>query len=380
MPEAKVLIVDDEPMFQELLKAILAAERFQLSVASSGEEALELIEGIEPDLVLLDINLGELDGYETCQRLRQLAVTAEVPILFISSLTEPDDRLKAYGAGGSDYVSKPFNRQEVLTKVENLLKLKFERDMLQQQLQSSYSAIMDIQSSSAKIQSVSRFLQASMFCHDFDMFYRIFFRTIKELGCGSILLIRREGEEDLIRADSGQFSHLETEILAMSDKMDRIYQFGNNRAIYNWKNASLLVRNVDDMIDTLAMLMDGVEAGIKAIATESQLLDKVNTIEHENGRIKDQIYDLFQEMNISLKDTFLSLGLVASLSTDDEDRLADMVELFNGKINEKLSELSNNSHSMSQLINDLRTPPPELESLMQFEDENADDDSGIAFF
>ena len=57
-----------------------------------------------------------------------------------------------------------------------------------------------------------------------------------------------------------------------------------------------------------------------------------------------------------------------------------MVELFNGKINEKLSELSNNSHSMSQLINDLRTPPPELESLMQFEDENADDDSGIAFF
>ena len=183
------------------------------------------------------------------------------------------------------------------------------------------------------------------------------------------------------RSSTGDVSKLEKEIMQLAGGMERIHAFGKDRAIYNWSNATLLARQVGDLVDILAILMDGLEAGIKAIATESELLQRVKEIESQNSLIKDRIYDRFQEMSGTLKETFLSLGFVASLSDEDEDRLADMVDGFQYAVNGELEQLSANSQQMVHLINEMRTPPPELHSLMALpEDEQDAGNSGIAFF
>jgi hypothetical protein len=174
------------------------------------------------------------------------------------------------------------------------------------------------------------------------------------------------------------------EILNLADQgnLDRIHSFGNDRAIFNWAHATLLSRQVGDLVDILAILMDGLEAGIKAISTESILLSQVQELQANNSQIKDRIYDRFQDMSVSLRETFLSLSLVSSLSEEEDDRLSDLVDGFQKSVHKELGELSSNSDQMVALINELRTPPPELNSLMELPEGDSSDsgDSGIAFF
>ncbi|QEP43874.1 response regulator [Ectothiorhodospiraceae bacterium BW-2] len=377
MAEEKILIVDDDLMFQGMLQALLKS--YRLKVVASGEEALAEVEQFAPKLILLDINMEGMDGYETCRQLRQREVSREVPVIFISNMVALEDRMQAFGAGGNDYIGKPPDSSELIAKVEKMLQLQGERHRLQQELQQSYSLIMDLQQESSNLQSVSRFMQAGLFCHDLNDLFTLFFRTTRELGIGCALKLLLPDDHQ-IRADNGSISRLEREILEMAESFDRIYSFGHGRALFNWQYASLLVRNATDKLDIIAILMDGLNASMKAIVTENSLLEQVQRLESDNGEVKDRIYDLFQEMNISLKEAILSLG-VTSLTMDEEDKLNDLIDLFNGKINQQMDRLSQNNQGIFRLINELRQPPPELEELLrQSHDSEQQESGGIAFF
>jgi len=142
----------------------------------------------------------------------------------------------------------------------------------------------------------------------------------------------------------------------MSDSMDRIHSFGKDRAIFNWTNANLLVRNLGARIDLLAILMNGLDVSIQVILSEQKLLTMVSELEQQNEFLKDEISDLFGEMSHSLKDTFLSLGIIASLDPDEEDRLNDKVEVYHQKVETKLNKLSSNNQQIKNLIDEIRSP------------------------
>ena len=108
----KILIVEDDPIFQDISAAVFSS--YQLEIVSSGEEGVEIAQTFLPDLIVLDINLPEIDGYETCQQLRENSSTEQTPIIFISEYKGLEDRLKAYGVGGDDYFTKPFIPEEVV--------------------------------------------------------------------------------------------------------------------------------------------------------------------------------------------------------------------------------------------------------------------------
>lgn len=127
---ADILIVDDTPENLRLLSLILQEQGYQARKALSGERALRAVETVLPELILLDISMPEMDGYEVCRRLKANAVTAGIPIIFISALNQPMDKVTAFEVGGVDYITKPFQEQEVLARVENHLKL----DRMQRQL------------------------------------------------------------------------------------------------------------------------------------------------------------------------------------------------------------------------------------------------------
>lgn len=133
MYEADILIVDDTLANLQLLTSILKEEGYKVRPASSGAMALQAIDKKLPDLILLDIKMPEMNGYEVCEKLKNQLHTRDVPIIFISALNDIQDKVKAFDAGGVDYINKPFQFEEVKARVNTHLSLNaYQRDMAKQ--------------------------------------------------------------------------------------------------------------------------------------------------------------------------------------------------------------------------------------------------------
>jgi len=126
----KILVVDDYPANVKLLERNLRAAGYETVAAYDGEEALQQVEAQQPDLILLDIMLPKVDGFEVCHRLRANEATAVIPIIMVTALKETEDRIRGLEAGADDFISKPFDRTELLARVKSLLQIKYYRSML----------------------------------------------------------------------------------------------------------------------------------------------------------------------------------------------------------------------------------------------------------
>lgn len=115
----KILVVDDENVGRQLLEAILLPEGYEVVFGVNGEEALELTFSENPDIILCDVMMPKMDGFEVCKKLRADERSAHIPIFLITALDDRDSRIKGIDAGADDYISKPFDRLEILAKVKN---------------------------------------------------------------------------------------------------------------------------------------------------------------------------------------------------------------------------------------------------------------------
>lgn len=129
-----ILIVDDNPTNLSVLFEYLEESGYELAVAQSGEEALQQLEHVQPDLILLDVLLPGLDGFETCQHLKENPATAKIPIVFMTALANDIDKVKGFLAGGVDYITKPLHHEEVLVRINSHLQIqRLQRELTQHQ-------------------------------------------------------------------------------------------------------------------------------------------------------------------------------------------------------------------------------------------------------
>jgi PAS domain S-box-containing protein len=128
--KAVILVVDDISQNNDLLEAYLAPQGYEIIKAVSGEEALEKLDGKKIDLILLDVMMPGMDGFEVTRRIRQDPKTKMMPIILVTALKETEDRIKGIQAGCDDYISKPFNKMELLARVQSLLKVKAYNDLM----------------------------------------------------------------------------------------------------------------------------------------------------------------------------------------------------------------------------------------------------------
>jgi diguanylate cyclase (GGDEF)-like protein len=119
-----ILIVDDTPENLRLLSAVLLRQGYRVRKAINGQIALMAVQTVQPDLILLDIMMPEMNGYEVCQHLKANPQTAQIPVIFLSALSEGIDKAKAFSVGGADYITKPFQLEEVLVRVRHQLALR----------------------------------------------------------------------------------------------------------------------------------------------------------------------------------------------------------------------------------------------------------------
>ena len=189
LADCRVLLVDDAKANLDILVEGLKADH-KLSLALNGETALQIAARTPPDLVLLDIVMPGLDGYEVCRRLRQMPETAEVPIMFLSSLEEVQNKTRGFEAGANDYLTKPFEMLEVKARVNSLLKAKAYSDAAKEQIASELR--------------VAREIQMGMLPHDFagvEKAYGLSFGAVlepaKEVG-GDLYGVCAAGPERLV--------------------------------------------------------------------------------------------------------------------------------------------------------------------------------------
>ena len=113
----RILIVDDTPANVQVLQGLLKDKGYQLSVATNGQQALDALERVRPDLILLDVMMPVMDGFETCKRLKGNAAWREIPVIFLTGKTDTTDIVAGFELGAVDYVSKPFNAHELLARI-----------------------------------------------------------------------------------------------------------------------------------------------------------------------------------------------------------------------------------------------------------------------
>src|SRR5678816_2919297 len=177
LSDCRVLLVDDAKANLDILVEGLKDD-YKLSLALNGEMALQAAARIPPDLVLLDIVMPGMDGYEVCRRLREMPETAEVPIMFLSSLEEVQNKTRGFEAGANDYLTKPFEMLEVKARVRSLLKAKAYNDAVKEQIASELR--------------VAREIQMGMLPHDFSPFEKAY-----GVSFGAVLEPAREVGGDL---------------------------------------------------------------------------------------------------------------------------------------------------------------------------------------
>jgi response regulator RpfG family c-di-GMP phosphodiesterase len=136
----RILCVDDERLNRTIVRDMLDSAKFQVLEAENGEEALNILEDHTIDIILLDINMPGIDGYEVCRRIKANVQLRHIPVIMVTALTEIEDRIKGIEAGAEDYINKPFNEAEVLARINMLLKVK----ELNEKLIDAYTTIKDI--------------------------------------------------------------------------------------------------------------------------------------------------------------------------------------------------------------------------------------------
>ncbi len=156
-----ILIVDDQMNNLKILLHLLKQQQFEIHIAENGERALETLAHHHPDLILLDILMPGMDGFETCKRIKANTATADIPIIFMTALASLKDKIKGFEAGGADYITKPFEQNEMLIRINTHITLHRQQLKLKQALKKkqALSGILRICPSCKKIRNDAGYWQ-----------------------------------------------------------------------------------------------------------------------------------------------------------------------------------------------------------------------------
>jgi two-component system, NtrC family, sensor kinase len=199
-PSGKILIADDAPANLSLLAQILAGEGYSVRVATSGSMALRSIQSGLPDLILLDVRMPDINGYAICQRLKAQEATRDIPIIFLSELSQTLDKMKAFQVGGVDYITKPFEPTEILARIEHHL----DRRRLQQQLREQNRQLRE---QNVQLQLLLSITKATSEAPDFDAALEVVLAQVCQAidwSCGEAWI--GDGKTDLLSCSRGWYA------------------------------------------------------------------------------------------------------------------------------------------------------------------------------
>ena len=340
-----ILIVDDDLFSAEITQSALMPA-FQMHHVESGERAFAFVADKIPDLVLLDISMPGMDGYEVCRALRASASLEETPIIFLSGLIGEAERLAGYEVGADDFLAKPASAAELRYKVELTLKNYAERRRLKSELHQAFSTAMTAMSTAAEVGSVLHFLRTSFSCQDYQSLSHEVINTLAVYGLEGTIQIR--GEQGLISLGSnGPCSPLEEAVLEHMFGHGRLFEFSSCLSC-SYEHVTVIVKNLDRddaerrgrMRDNIALLTEGADVRVLSLDRDYKLQQQhqalirlINNTSHALHEIEQQQHrqrldsdQLFQDLKDAFNLRMLTMGLTESQEEELSALLHDTAE------------------------------------------------------
>lgn len=321
---ATILVVDDLPENLRLLAGVLADQGYKVRLASSGAYALTTIQKELPDLILLDIKMPDMDGYEVCHFLKADERTREIPVIFISALNEVFDKVAAFSVGGLDYITKPFQVEELLARVKThlaLRQLQAELADKNKELQEAKTSLEEkVKARTAELAAVNESLQAE------------------------IARRRRQQQEkdkllDLVRQQSEQLRMMMSWLIKSQQQEFQ----GLSQALGEGVIQSLAVLNFNlELIQTLASEVDPKQA----LPAQDMILAHLNDSRHILSQTQQQMANVTTDLHqLTTQEQKLLQNPLINLSSREREVLKLLVD---GKSNSEIAELLSLSISTAQ--------------------------------
>ncbi len=325
-----ILLVDDDLMMTELQEVQLGSERYRFSTATNGRDALARIAEDKPEVILLDVVMPEMDGMETCRRIRANEDYADIHIIFVTANDNEATRLTAYNVGGDDVLGKPLNSTVINNKVDAAIRIRQMVKCLREEVASTLGVLMSTIITSGEYGVVMNFFRNSYACNNVAELAEVVLKALDEFGLtGSVQL--RSDDYILTLNTMRRSSPIEQEMLLKLSVGNRhIYDYGV-RTVFCYPNVAILIKAmpIDDAEaygrtkDNIALLSEGAEFRLKALCGEiavhgqrerlmasvtvtSQTLNRVN-VEYKRGQ--SEMAELFGLLEQSLEWAFAGLGL-----------------------------------------------------------------------
>ena len=273
-----ILIVDDDAMNIEIAEHLLGDTAYRFSTASNGLDALARIGHEKPEVILLDILMPEMDGLETCRRIRADPNNDGITILFVTSQDDPETRLSSYDAGGDDILAKPLNAQVIRRKVESALKNRELVAGLRKEVSDTMGMLMTSLTTTGEYGVVMHTLRNSLPCRSLGELAEVMLTAMDNYGLKGAVQLRTP-DSILTLNSERRSSPIDQEMLRnLSVENRHIYDYGS-RSVFCYPNVALLVRNMPlenpdlygRMKDNLALLVEGIEFRLSALVVELRM-------------------------------------------------------------------------------------------------------------
>jgi CheY-like chemotaxis protein len=368
-----ILAIDDDKLSQKIISRTLQSGGFDPRLAADGTSGIaEALRKI-PDIILLDVEMPGMNGYEVCERLREMQETKDTPIVFLSSHSSIRERMQGYEVGADDYVVKPFEPEHLIARVNVLLKYKEQREELLEQYELARKTALIAMTGTSELGVAMQFLERSYAYTTFEELSRGLFDTTDRLQLNCSLMLSTDYGPLWFSSD-GSIKPLEMEIMEMADKTTRFFDFGS-RTIVNYQDISLLIKEMplDDMErygrlkDLMPVLLSAVYAKAGILKTEQALEEQSKELLSSFAKIRTSFYylvknllenqsqstEVLRSMTRELNMDLLRMGL----DDDQEEYLLTRIDTAIEKASEQIDAREDIRKTFSVIL-------PKLQSIM----------------
>ncbi|HEX5804351.1 MAG TPA: response regulator [Azospira sp.] len=364
----KILVVDDDELMRAMIGEAIG-DTYHVIGVGSGEECLAIAGSERPELILLDVEMSGMDGYETCRRLKEDFELNSIPVLFISAHDQIEARLRGYEAGGEDYIVKPIDLRELQAKIGGLLSMLSEKTQLREMANYASQTAMTAMSSMSEVGALLQLLQAFNSCGNYQQLAETTLKGLADYGLEGAVQIRTP-DGPLTLASRGDASPLEASVIGHMAGMDRIVQYRNRLSI-TYPHVSMLVSNMPTedadrcgrLRDHLAVLIESAEVragtliadsrtrlrGERIAAAVQRITSALTSIDQDQRHTRVATSMAIQDLTTKLERAYVSLALTET----QEEFIATICSEGIAKVLEAQMAESSQQDKMTAIVHEL---------------------------
>ncbi|AXV64278.1 MULTISPECIES: response regulator [Pseudoalteromonas] len=363
----RILAVDDEPFNLEIIEEILEELDFELKMVNSGPECLDVVEAFDPQVILLDVSMPQMSGYEVCRKLKENPNTEKIIVMFVSARGTVEERMEGYSVGAEDYIVKPFGHDELKLKLQHLNQVLIEKEMLEQQVEDATSTAFNAMANSSEMGQIVNYIEHIGLIDDEKELGKALLHCLSAFDLQSNVEFRlASGLEHF--SVSGVCSPIVVELFEMLKNKGRLHEF-SSRILVNYEMISLLILNMPEqdpdkhgrIRDHICFLVSVTEQQLKAIITKKELVKQQQQLNDAVSKVHSKFKGLIELLN---DNRINNEAVFKQLQEDLEQRIPTMgldedQEIF---IYQKVDETIQNSVAREESVQGVKAAFKEIEN------------------